>query len=154
MLSFPETRLAASNAAVVSSNFALIPICVSCEAKSSGHALKKVGEIVGALRDHPSTKEADIEFVSFDEVVSPRLSRIDITQRGKDTTVAATVALRLRFQSSTDFWRRLELISERFQKITQFAAPYEEEKGVDIFVQEVRLEDQKEDSERLRVIRK
>jgi hypothetical protein len=154
MLTIPEVRLSASNAAVLSSSFALLPVGVRCEAKDAKFALKKVEEIISALREHSAGKEGQVEMVAFEEPISPRLSRVDIARKGKESSFGITVAVRARFPVGSDFWSRIAFVNDRYEWLATFALGYEDAKGVDIFLEEARLEQQKEEPERFRVYRK
>lgn len=147
-------RLSVSNAALLSSSFVLLPVCVRCEAKDPAVALKKVEEITSALRAHPAAKEDGVEFVAFEEPVSPRLSRIDVAKKGKDSSFSIPVSIRARFPTGTDFWSRVAFVNSRFEKLTAFALVYENAKGTDIFLEEARLEHQKDAPDRFRIYRK
>lgn len=154
MFTAPDVRLSASNAAVLSPSFVLLPVCVRCEAKDASFALKKVQEIVSALRNHPVAKDEGTEFVSFEEPISPKLGRVDIAQKGKESSFSITVTIRAKFPPAADFWTRVGIVNDRYEKLMAFALGYEDAKGVDIFLGEARLEHQKEETERLRVFRK
>lgn len=92
--------------------------------------------------------------VSFDEAISPRLSRVEVELRGKEHRVALTFAFRCPLPKDRDFWGRVRFISAVYDRLTQLAAVFEDRKGIELFFEEAKLNQQKEDPERLRMFGK
>jgi hypothetical protein len=127
---------------------------VRCESKDPTHSLSKVEEIVTALTSHSLTPKGQFEVVSFNEPISPKLSRVDIVKKGKETTYTITVSIRKAFPGESAFWTRIRLVTEIYDQLAHFATAYEDSKGVDIILEEARLEQQKDEPDGHRSFRK
>jgi hypothetical protein len=53
-----------------------------------------------------------------------------------------------------DFWARIRLISGVYDRLSELAAGFQEKKGIELVLEESRLDQQKEDPERVREFRK
>lgn len=157
MLKFPETRFSVSNSAVLASDDFLVPITLRSEAKGSQTAcdsLRQAFDDVRGFVPKLAGLAPDISLVSFDANISPRLSRVEMDQRGKESRFHLTFAFRCPIPKTQDFWARLQFIASVYDLVSELAKPFDSRKGVDFFLEEARLEKQKEDPERLRMFRK
>ena len=127
---------------------------VRCVTKDSEFAFLKVEEIISALRNASIVQSDGVEFVPLEEAVSPKLSCAELTDNGKEVIINITVCLRVRFPSDASYWSRLKLIYQKFETLAVFASPYGEDKRVHIFLEEAKLETQKDEPERYRILRK
>ena len=157
MFKIPDTRLSASNSAVLASESFFVPVTLRSEAKGSEAALdglhRSFEEVNGVAPALAGTAPG-VTLVSFDEAVSPRLSRVDVVLRGKGHQIELTFAFRCPLPKDQDFWGRIRFISAAYDHLSQLAAVFEDRKGVELFFEEARLDQQKEDPERLRMFRK
>jgi hypothetical protein len=157
MFKIPDTRLSASNSAVLASESFLVPVTLHSEAKSSEaalEALQRAFEEVKAFAPALAGIAPGVVLVSFDEAISPRLSRVEVELRGKEHRIALTFAFRCPLPTSREFWIRVRFISAVYDRLSQLAAVFEERKGIELFFEEARLDQQKEDPDRLRAFRK
>ena len=92
--------------------------------------------------------------LSVNEAISPRLSRDEVELRGKEHRVDLTFAFRCPLPKDQDFWGRVRFVSAVYDRLSQLAAVFEDRKGIELFFEEARLDQQKEDPERLRMFRK
>jgi len=157
MFKIPETRLSVSNGALLSSENFLVPITVRSEAKTSEAAfegLRRAFEDVNGFLPALSNTFPGVVLVGFNEAVSPRHSRVDLTLRGKDHQYDLTFAFRCPLPKDQDFWGRVRFISAIYDNLTRLAMPFEDRKGIELFFDEARLDQQKEEPDRLRMFRK
>lgn len=87
-------------------------------------------------------------------MVSPRVSRVDVVLRGKEYWFDLTFALRCPIPKERDYWARLRFVSEVYDRLSELVASFEDRKGTDLYLEEARLDQQKEDPDRLRMFRK
>jgi hypothetical protein len=157
MFKVPDTRLSASNSAVLASESFLVPVTLRSEAKGSEAALDalcRAFEEVKGFAPALGGTAPGVVLVSFNEAVSPRLSRVDIVVRGKEHQIDLIFAFRCPLPKDRDFWGRLRFISAVYDRLSQLAGVFEDRKGIELFFEEARLDQQKEDPERLRMFRK
>lgn len=149
MFKIPEIRLSASNSAVLASESFLIPVTLHSEAKGSEaalDALRRAFEEVKGFAAVAGTAPG-VVLVPFDQAVSPRLSRVHVELRGKEHRVGLTFAFRCPLPKDQDFWGKVRFVSAVYDRLSQLASVFEERKGLDLFLEEVRLDQQKEDPE-------
>jgi hypothetical protein len=157
MFKLPEARLSASNSAVLASESFLIPVTIHSEAKGSEAALEALRRAFEEVQGFPpalADTAPGVALVSFNEPLSPRLSRVEVELRGKEHRVDLTFAFRCPLPKDPDFWGRVRFISALYDRLSQLAGVFEDRKGIELFVEEARLDQQKEDPERLRMFRK
>jgi hypothetical protein len=53
-----------------------------------------------------------------------------------------------------DFWARVQFVAVVYDRLSELVAVFEDRKGIDLYLEEARLDQQKEDPERLRMFRK
>ena len=157
MLKIPDSRLSASNSAVLASESFLIPMTLQVEARSLPAAAEdlrlafdEVKEFVPRLAGTaPGTT-----LVAFDAAVSPRLSRVDLVRHGKDYRFHLTFSIKCPIAKEKDFWERIHFVSLVYDRLSELVAVFKDRKGIDFYLEEARLDQQKEDSERFRLYRK
>ena len=157
MFKIPDARLSASNSAVLASESFLVPVTLRSEAKSPEtalDALHRAFEEVKGFAAALAGTASGVVLVSFDEAISPRLSRVDVFLRGKEHQIELTFAFRCPLPKDLDFWDRVRFVSAVYNRLSQLAAVFEDRKGIELFLEEARLDRQKEDPERLRMFRK
>jgi hypothetical protein len=156
MFKIPDTRLSASNSAVLASESFLVPVTLCSEAKGSEAALdglRRAFEEVKGFAPALAATAPGLVLVSFDEAVSPRISRVDVVLRGKEHRIDLTFAFRCPLPKDQDYWGRLRFISTMYDRLLQLGAVFEDRKGIELFFEAARLDQQKEDPERLRMFR-
>jgi hypothetical protein len=157
MFKIPDTRLSASNSAVVASQSFLVPVTLHSEARGSEpalDALRRAFEEVKGFAPALAGTAPGFVLVSFDEAISPRLSRVEVERHGKEHRVDLTFAFRCPLPKDQDFWGRVRFISAVYDGLSQLASVFEDRKGIKLFFEEARLDQEKEDPERLRMFRK
>jgi hypothetical protein len=152
-----EIRLSVSNSAVLASESFLVPVTVRSEAKSSEAAFeglrRSFEEVKGFAPAIASTAPGTV-LVSFEESISPRLSRVDVALRGKEYQFDLTFAFRCPIPKDLEFWGRVRFISGVYERLSQLAVAFEDRKGIELFFDEARLDQQKEDPDRMRMFMK
>ena len=87
MFTIPDSRLSASNSAVLASESFLVPMTLRTEARTSESALGALhqahDEVKGFVPRLTSTV-AGVSLMAFDAAVPPRLSRVEVARQGKD----------------------------------------------------------------------
>src|SRR3954471_10112236 len=112
MFKVPDTRLSASNSAVLASESFLVPVTLHSEAKGSEaalDALRSAFEEVKGFAPALAGTAPGVVLVSFDEAISPRLSRVEVERHGKEHRVDLTFAFRCPLPKDQDFWGRVRL---------------------------------------------
>lgn len=157
MFKSPDSRLSASNSAVVASESFLVPITLHSEAKTSQAAFdglrQAFDEVMGFVSRLASTAPG-IALLAFDETVSPRMSRVEALLHGKDYQYDLTFALKCPVPKDKDFWGRIRLITSVYDRLAELAAGFHDRKGIELFLEEARLDQQKDDAEKLQTFRK
>jgi len=101
-----------------------------------------------------SSTVAGVNLIGFDAAVSPRVSRVDIMLRGKDYRFDLTFAVQCPIPKEYDFWARIQFVALVYDKLSELVAVFEDRKGIDLFLEEARLNQQKDDADRMRMFRK
>ena len=157
MFKIPDSRLSASNSAVLASKNFLIPITLRSVAKSSQAAfegLRRAFEEVKGFIPALTSTVPSVTLIDFQESISPRLSRVEVLLRGKEYQFDLTFAFRCPLPKEQDFWTRIQFIAAVYDRLSELVAAFEDRKGIDLYLEEARLDQQKEDPERLRLFRK
>jgi hypothetical protein len=157
MFKIPDSRLSASNSAVLASESFLVPMTLRSEARSLQSAFDELqrsfDQVRGFIPQLTSTVPG-VEVLAFDAAVSPRVSRVDVARQGKDYRFDLTFALRCPIPKGQDFWARVQFVAVVYDRLSELVAVFEDRKGIDLYLEEARLDQQKEDPERLRMFRK
>jgi hypothetical protein len=157
MFKSPDSQLSASNSAVLSSASFLVPMTLFSEARTSQAAFDALheafDEVTGFIPKLAVTAPG-IAVVGFDEALSPRMARVEVLLHGKEHQYQLTFALKCPIPKEQDFWKRVRLISAVYDRLSEFAVVFQDRKGIQLFLEESRLDQQKDDSERLRAFRK
>src|SRR5258708_6760858 len=157
MFTIPDSRLSASNSAVLASESFLVPMTLRTGARSSEgafRALRQAYDEVKGFIPRLTSIVPGVSLVGFDAAVSPRLSRVDVARRGKDHRFDLTFALRCPIPKEQDFWARIQFVALAYDRLSELVAVFEDRKGTHLYLEEARLDQQKEEQERLRVFRK
>jgi len=156
MFSPPDRRISASNSAVLASQSFLVPVTLHSEARTSQGSFDAVHaafeEVKGFIFKLAVTAPG-IVLVGFEEDVAPRVSHVSVTLHGKEYRCSLTFALKCPIPVEQDFWARIKLISAVYDRLTELAAVFECKKGIELFLEESRLDQQKDD-ERMHGFRK
>src|SRR5580765_5501435 len=121
MFKLPDTRLSASNSAVLTSESFLVPVTLHSEARGSEaalDALRRAFEEVKGFAPALADTAPGVVLVSFDEAISPRLSRVEFELRGKEHRVELTFAFRCPLPTDRDFWGRIRFISAVYDRLS------------------------------------
>ena len=157
MFKSPDSRLSASNSAVLASESFLVPVTLHSEAKTSQAAFDALfqafDEVKGFVLQLASTAPG-IALVPFDENVSPKMSRVEVLLHGKEYRFDLTFALKCPVPKDKDFWGRIRLLSSVYDSLGELAAGFHDRKGIELYLEEARLDQQKEDSEQLQTFRR
>lgn len=157
MFTIPDSHLSASNSAVLASESFLVPMTLRTEARSSEGAftaLRRAYDEVKGFVPRLTSTVPGVSLIGFDEAVSPRLSRVDVARRGKDYRFDLTFALRCPIPKEQDFWARIQFVALAYERLSELVAVFEDRKGTHFYLEEARLDQQKEEPERLRMFRK
>jgi len=157
MFTMPECRVSASNSAILSSENFLIPITLRCEARNMQSALDNLHRSFQEIQSfipRLSNTVAGVNLIDFDEAISPRLSRVDIMLHGKDYRFDLTFGVKCPIPKEHDFWARIQFITLVYDKLSELVAVFEDRKGIDLFLEEARLSQQKDDTDKMRMFRK
>ncbi len=153
----PDNRLSASNSAVLASESFLVPVTLHSEAKTSQaafDALHQAFEEVKGFVSQLASVAPGIVLVHFDETISPKMSRVEVCLRGKEYRFDLTFALKCPVPRDKDFWGRIRLLSSVYDRLGELATGFHDRKGIELFLEEARLDQQKDDPERLHAFRK
>src|SRR6185369_6820880 len=157
MFKSPDSRLSASNSAVLASESFLVPVTLHSEAKTSQSAcdglFQAFDEVKGFVVKLASTAPG-IALVPFDENVSPKMSRVEVLLHGKEYRFDLTFALKCPVPKDKDFWGRIRLLSSVYDRLGELATGFHDRKGIELYLEEARLDQQKDDSERQQAFRK
>jgi hypothetical protein len=157
MFKSPATRLSASNSAVLASEGFLVPVTLHSEARTSQVAfdgLRQAFDEISRFVSQLAGTAPGIALVPFAESISPKLSRVDVGLNGKEHRYGLTFALKCPVPKDHDFWGRLRLLSSVYDRLGELAVGFHERKGIELYLEEARLDQQKDDSERLQASRK
>ena len=157
MFTIPDSRLSASNSAVLASESFWVPMTLRTEARSSEvafTALHKAYDEVNGFIPRLTSTVPGVSLVGFDAAVSPRLSRVEVARQGKEYRFDLTFALRFPIPKEQDFWARIQFVAMVYDRLSELVAVFEDRKGTHLYLEEARLDQQKEDPERLRMFRK
>ena len=134
-----------------------MPVTLHSEAKTSQAALDALSqafdEIKGFVAKLASTASG-IALVPFEENVSPKMSRVEVRLHGKEIRFDLTFALKCPVPKDKDFWGRIRLVASVYDRLSELASGFHDRKGIELHLEEARLDQQKDDSERLQAFRK
>lgn len=157
MFKSPDSRLSASNSAVLASESFLVPVTLHSEARTSQAAfdgLRQAFDDVNGFVSQLASTAPGIALVPFSESVSPKMSRVEVLLHGKEYRYDLTFALKCPVPREQDFWGRVRLLSSIYDRLGELAAGFHDRKGIELSLEEARLDQQKDDSERLQAFRK
>ena len=106
MFTSPDTRLSASNSAVLTAESFIVPVTLRSEAKTSQLAFDGLRQAFDEVKGFVS-KLADIvpgiALVAFNENISPKVSRVEVVLNGKEYRYDFTFALKCPVPKGNDF---------------------------------------------------
>jgi hypothetical protein len=154
MFKVPDSRLSASNSAVLASESFLVPITLRSVGRSSQTALeglRRAFEDVKGFIPALTSMAPGVSLIGFEASVSPRLSRVEIVLRGKEHQFDLTFAFRCPIPKEQDFWARIQFVPAVYDCLSELVKPFEDRKGIELYFEEARLDQQKEDPDRIRM---
>ena len=157
MFKIPDSRLSASNSAVLASENFLVPITIRSVARSSQAAFEGLQQAYEEVKEFgPALAKTvpGVSLIGFEDLLSPRLSRVEVLLRGKEYQFDLTFAFRCPIPKERDFWARIQLVAAAYDHLAKLVAAFEDRKGIDLYLEEARLDQQKEDPDSLRTFRK
>ena len=157
MFKSPDSRLSASNSALLASENFIVPVTLRSEAKTSQLALDALThafeEVKGFVTKLVSTAPG-IALVPFESNVAPKMSRVEMLLHGKEFRFELTFALKCPVPKDRDFWGRIRLLSSVYDRLSELASRFHERKGIELYLEEARLDQQKDDEDRSQAFRK
>src|SRR6267143_1544537 len=87
MFKIPDSRLSASNSAVLASENFLVPITIRSVARSSQAAFEGLQQAYEEVKEFgPALAKTvpGVSLIGFEALLSPRLSRVEVLLRGKE----------------------------------------------------------------------
>lgn len=157
MLTIPDSRLSASNSAVLASESFLIPMTLRVEARNlqaAAEELRRAFDEVEEFVPRLASSAPGAALVAFEAAVPPRVSRVDVVKRGKDYHFDLTFSIRCPIPKEKDFWERIHFVASIYDRLSELVAIFKDRKGIHFYLEEARLDQQKEESERFRMYRK
>jgi hypothetical protein len=157
MFKSPDSRLSASNSAVLASGSFLVPVTLRSEAKTSESAfdtLRQAFEEVNGFVSQLASIAPGIAVVPFNETISPKIARVEVLLYRKEYRYDVTFALRCPVPKDQDFWGRIRLLSSVYDRLGELGSGSHERKGIELFLEQARLDQEKDDEERLHAFRK
>ena len=154
MLKMPDGRLSASSAEVLSATSLFVPMTLKSNGRAldmAFDALRGAFEEVKAYLPRLSTSVHGVELVSFESSVPAGLSNVCVALRGKDHQIDLTFALRSPIPPELDFWGRIRLVASMYEQLSVLVSLFEGRKGIDLLLDEARLEPQRSDGGELRI---
>jgi hypothetical protein len=152
MLKMPDSRLSAPSAEVISSSCFYVPMTLKSDARvmdMAFDALRGAFEEVKSYLPRLDPTIQGTELVAFDAAVG--LSNVGVALRGKDHQIELTFALRCPIPPGTDFWDRVKLVAAVYEHLGVLVSLFEGRKGIDLYLDEARLEQPKTEAATLRV---
>jgi hypothetical protein len=157
MFSAPDVRLDVSNKCLLESQQFFIPITLRSEAKTSQEALaglRRAYEDASSFISPLSAVAPGILLVPFEDAAAPRVSRVNLVRRGKEHKFDLTFAFLCPLPVKQGFWDRLQFVSTVYDRLTELGATFEERRGIGMFLDRARLDQEKEEPERGRIMPK
>lgn len=154
MLKMPDSRLSAPSVDVISSTSFFVPMTLKSDARAmemAFDALQGAFEEVKSYLPRLEPTLQGVELVSFDVAVPNGLGSVGVALRGKDHQIDLTFALRCPIPAQLDFWERIKLIASVYEHLGVLVSLFEGRKGIDLYLDEARLEQPKAEPESLRV---
>lgn len=154
MLKMPDSRLSAPSVEVISSSCFFVPMTLKSDARvmeMAFDALRGAFEEVKSYLPRLEPTIQGVELVSFDAAVPTGLGSVGVALRGKDHQIDLTFALRCPIPAQLDFWERIKLIAAVYEHLGVLVSLFEGRKGIDLYLDEARLEQPKSEAATLRV---
>ena len=151
MFTSTDSRLSASNSAVLASGSFLVPVTLHSEARTSHAALDSLAQAFEDVKDFVAKLAGTapgIALIPFDENVSPKLSRVQALSHGKELRFDLSFALTCPVPKDMGFWGRLRLLSSVYDQLSELASGFQDRKGIALYLDEATLDQQKDDGER------
>lgn len=154
MLKMPDSRLSAPSVEVISSSCFFVPMTLKSDARvmdMAFDALRGAFEEVKSYLPRLDPTIQGTELVAFDAAVPNGMSNVGVALRGKDHQIDLTFALRCPIPTGTGFWDRVKLIAAVYEHLGVLVSLFEGRKGIDLYLDEARLEQPKSEAATLRV---
>lgn len=154
MLKMPDSRLSAPSAEVISSTSFFVPMTLKSDGRvmdMAFDALRGAFEEVKSYLPRLESTIQGVELVSFDASLPNGLSNVGVVLHGKDHQIDLTFTLRCPVPAGIDFWERIKLIAAVYEHLGVLVSLFEGRKGIDLYLDEARLEQPKAEAEQLRV---
>src|SRR5690242_20651331 len=124
MFKSPDSRLSASNSAVLASESFLVPVTLRSEARTSQLAFESLRQAFDEVKEYVLQLEGTapgIALVGFDENISPKMSRVEVLLHGKEYRYDLTFALKCPVPKERDFWERIKLLASVYDRLGELA---------------------------------
>lgn len=154
MLKMPDSRLSAPSAEVIASSCFYVPMTLKSDARAmemAFDALRGAFEEVKSYLPRLDPTILGAELVAFDAAVPNGLSNVGVALHGKDHQIDLTFALRCPIPAGTEFWDRVKLITAVYEHLGVLVSLFEGRKGIDLYLDEARLEPPRAEAATLRV---
>lgn len=146
MFKSPDSRLSASNCAVLASDSFLVPVTLHSESKTSQTAfdgLRQAFDEVNGFISRLTSIAPGIALVPFEEAISAKMARVEVQLHGKEYRYDLTFAFKCPVPKDRDFWGRIRLVSSVYDRLEELAAAFDDRKCVKLYLEEARLDQQK-----------
>lgn len=153
MFKHSNSLISATNSAILASENFLIPLSLRCTGRTAAAAFDSLHRGFHDVKSFLSVLVSivpNISLVGFDAPISPRNSRILLEVSGKDHIFTLKFVLRCPIPTSSDFWQRVQFMSNAYEKLAELSAVFHERKDMELFLEESLLDQQKEDPQKLR----
>jgi hypothetical protein len=143
MFKLPESRLAATSAALLAADSFVVPMTLRSDAASSRVAATELERAFDDARGFITGLKGlspEVTLVGLDEPVSGQVSRVELLQDGKQFRFDLTFSLRIPFPDGLLFFDRIQLVSSVYDRIANLSQAFEGRRGIDFAVEQARLE--------------
>ena len=143
MFKSPNTRLSASNGAVLASESILVPVTLHSESRTSQAAfdgLRQAFDEVSGFVSQLASTAPGIALVPFSEHISSKMSRVEVLLRGKEYRFELVFSLKCPVPKEQDFWARIQLLSLVYDQLGELAAGFHNRKGIELHLMEAKLD--------------
>jgi len=143
MFKSPNTRLSASNGAVLASESILVPVTLHSEPRTSQAAfdgLRQAFDEVSGFVSQLASTAPGIALVPFSEHISSKMSRVEVLLRGKEYRFELVFSLKCPVPKEQDFWARIQLLSLVYDQLGELAAGFHNRKGIELHLMGARLD--------------
>jgi hypothetical protein len=143
MFKSPDSRLSASNGAVLASESFLVPVTLHSDARTSQAAfdgLRQAFDEVSGFVSQLASTAPGIALVPFSERISSKMSHVEVLLWGKEYRFELVFALKCPVPKEQDFWSRIQLLSLVYDQLGELAAGFHNRKGIELHLMEAKLD--------------